>query len=176
MFDPSQALAGFRIPSDVLVAMDNRPLHFALQPFHYLLRASHVLSMAAFFGGIGLLDLRLMGVRATAPLKGFTDHTLPWLYGSFAVSAITGTLLFLYDPLHVGSHAYFTLKLLFMLLGLANAALFHRMGLELALASEATLPQRARVAGAVSLACWILVVVFASLNVEGAPKVLLSGG
>lgn len=176
MFDPSQALAGFRIPSDVLVALDNRPLHFAMQPYHYLIRALHVLSLAAFFGGIGLLDLRLMGVRAAAPLRGFADHTIPWLYGTFAVTAATGVLLFLYDPLHVGSHAYFTLKLLFILFGLVNAGMFHRLGLTEALAAETGLPLRAKIAGSFSLACWILVMIFASLNVEGPPKVLLGGG
>ena len=66
MIDPSQALAGFRIPSDLLIAMDNRDLHFALQPYHFIIRAVHVLAMAAFFGGIVVLDLRLMGLRAAA--------------------------------------------------------------------------------------------------------------
>jgi hypothetical protein len=176
MFDPSQALAGFRIPFDLLVALDNRPLHFALQPYHYLIRAVHVLAMGAFFGGIGLLDLRLMGVRATVPLRGFTEHMLPWLYITFGVTALTGIALFLYDPVHVGSHAYFTLKLLFMVLGLANAVVFHGSALAEAVKAGTTLPRSAKIAGAVSLACWVLVMLAASLNVEGPPKVLLSGG
>ena len=175
MYDPSQALAGFRIPSDVLVALDNRPLHFALQPYHFLIRSLHVLSMAAFFGGIGLLDLRLMGVRATVPLRSFTEHTLPWLYATFGVAAATGVTLFLYDPVHAGSHAYFTLKLLFVVLGLLNAALFHRSGLAAALIADATLPRSAKIAGALSLACWLMVMITATLNVEGPPKVLLNG-
>lgn len=174
MYDPSLALAGFRIPSDVLVALDNRPLHFALQPFHFLIRSLHVLSMAAFFGGIGLLDLRLMGVRPTVPLRSFTEHTLPWLYATFAVSALTGAALFLYDPVHAGSHAYFTLKLLFIALGLLNAAVFHRSGLAKALVADQPLPRGAKLAGALSLACWVVVMVTASLNVEGPPKVLLT--
>ena len=52
MIDPSQAIAGFRIPSDLLIAMDNRDLHFAMQPYHFIIRATHVLSVGAFFGGI----------------------------------------------------------------------------------------------------------------------------
>ena len=55
----------------------------------------------------------------------------------------------------------------------ANAGMFHRLGLTEALAAETGLPQRAKIAGAVSLACWIVVMIFASLNVEGPPKVLL---
>jgi hypothetical protein len=176
MFDPSSALAGLRIPSDVLIALDNRPLHFALQPWHFIIRALHLLSIGAFFGGIGLLDLRLMGVRSRIPLLGLTEHILPWLYATFAVALITGAILFLYDPLHVGSHAYFTLKLLFIVLGLGNALIFNRSGLADALKARSAPPYTAKIAGAASLACWILVMIAASLNVEGPPKVLLSGG
>ncbi len=175
MFDPSQALAGVRIPSDLLIAMDNRDLHFALQPYHFIIRAIHVLSVGAFFGGIVLLDLRLMGVRAVAPLQGFVEHTIPWLYLTFAVAFVTGVALFLYDPLHVGSHAYFTLKLLFMGLGLVNALAFHRWMLADALKAAVQMPRSAKLGGAISLALWVLVMLAASLNVEGAPKVLLTG-
>jgi hypothetical protein len=175
MFDPSQALAGFRIPSDLLIAMDNRDLHFALQPYHFVIRAVHVLTMGAFFGGIVLLDLRLMGVRAAAPLLGFVQHTIPWLYVTFAITVLTGIGLFLYDPVNVGSHAYFTLKLLFIFLGLVNALAFHRWALADALKAEIKMPRSAKVGGAISLALWVLVMLAASLNVEGPPKVLLTG-
>jgi hypothetical protein len=175
MFDPSQALAGLRIPSDLLIAMDNRALHFALQPYHFIIRALHVLAVGAFFGGIVVLDLRLIGVRAVAPLQGFVEHVIPWLYGTFAVSFVTGVALFLYDPLHVGSHAYFTLKLLFVLLGLVNALAFHRWMLADALKAAVQMPRSAKIGGAISLALWVLVMLAASLNVEGPPKVLLTG-
>ena len=175
MFDPSQPLAALRIPFDILIALDNRSLHFALQPYHYAIRAAHVLSVAAFFGGIVLLDLRLMDLRVTAPLRGFVEHTTPWLYATFAVAMVTGVALFLYDPVHVGSHAYFTLKLLFILLGLVNALVFHRWALSGALRAETRLPRSAKIGGAVSLGLWVLVMLTASLNVEGPPKVLLTG-
>ncbi|HEY5008336.1 MAG TPA: hypothetical protein VII42_10045 [Caulobacteraceae bacterium] len=175
MFDPSQALAGLRIPSDLLIALDNRDLHFALQPYHFIIRAIHVLSVGAFFGGIVLLDLRLMGVRAVAPLQGFVEHTIPWLYLTFAIAFVTGAALFLYDPLHVGSHAYFTLKLVFMGLGLVNALVFHRWMLADALKAAVTMPRSAKLGGAISLILWVLVMLTASLNVEGPPKVLLTG-
>jgi hypothetical protein len=173
MFDPSQALAGFRIPSDLLIAMDNRDLHWAMQPYHFIIRAVHVLSVSAFFGGIVVLDLRLMGLRATAPLQGFVEHVVPWLYATFAVAFVTGVALFLYDPLHVGSHAYFSLKLVFMGLGLVNALAFHRWMLADALKAAVKMPRSAKLGGAISMILWILVMLAASLNVEGTPKVLL---
>jgi hypothetical protein len=167
LFDP------IRIPVSTLVALDWRPYHFAAQPYHYVVRAAHVVAIGAFFGGIGLLDMRLMGWRGTVPLRAFAEHVLPWLWATFGVALVTGIALFLYDPVHVGAHAYWTPKLLAVTFGLANAALFHRTGYVAALAAEARLPVSARAAGAVSLACWTAAVVFACLDAEGPPKVLL---
>src|SRR5262249_15376395 len=130
------ALDVLRIPPQILAALDWRPYHFALQPYHYLIRPAHIASMAAFYGGIALLDLRLMGWRPKVPLRPFADQTVPWLYATFGITIATGFALFFYDPVHVGSHAYFTLKLLLTLLGLVNAAAFRRTGYLAALASE----------------------------------------
>lgn len=167
LFDP------IRIPTEALIALDWRPYHFLLQRYHYLLRTAHILFTSFFFGGIGLLDFRLMGWRGTVPLKGFAEHVLPWLYVSFALSALTGVALFLYDPVHAGSRAYWTPKLIAVALGLTNAALFHRAGYVAALASETRIPTSARIAGALSLAFWTAALVFACLNTEAMPKVIL---
>ena len=94
MADPS-ALDFLRIPAATLAALDWRPYHFALQPYHYLVRVTHVASMAAFFGGIALLDLRLMGWRRAVPLRPLADQALPWLYATFGVTIVTGVALFL---------------------------------------------------------------------------------
>ncbi len=176
MADPN-VLDLIRIPSDVLVALDWRPYHFALQPYHYLVRLTHVASMAAFFGGIAALDLRLMGWRASVPLRPLADMVLPSLYVTFGIALLSGMALFFYDPVHVGSHAYFSLKLLLTLLGLVNAALFRRSTNFSALAAEAPASANpsghVRLVGAVSLLLWTGVVVCACLNVEAAPKLLL---
>ena len=166
------ALDMLRIPSSILVALDWRPFHFALQPFHHLVRLGHLMAMAGFYGAIGLLDLRLMGWNDATPLRPFARHVLPLLYGLFAIAVATGVALFLYDPVKVGSHAYFALKLVLIVLGLANAGIFHRLGYGSALAAR-VMPRHARLAGAVSLALWTAVIICACLNVEAAPKILL---
>ena len=171
MADPS-ALNMLRIPSGILIALDWRPFHFALQPFHHLVRLVHIVAMAAFYGAICLLDLRLMGWNDTIPLRPLALRLLPLLYGLFGMAVATGTLLFFYDPVKVGSHAYFTLKLVLIVLGLANAGVFHRAGYGLALSAQ-VMPHHARLAGALSLAFWTAVIVCACLNVEAAPKMLL---
>lgn len=172
MADPS-AFDAIRIPASALIALDNRPLHFVMQRYHYLIRVTHILTTAAFFGGIALLDLRLLGWRGTVPLKGFAQQVLPWLYVTFGVAVATGVALFLFDPVRAGSRAYFSPKLAAICLGLLNALVFHRTSYLAALSAERTVPASARLAGAVSLALWTAVVVFSSLNAESAPKVIL---
>ena len=166
-------LASLRIPFEVLVALDSRVLHFYMQRFHHLIRLAHILSMAGFFGAIGLLDVRLLGFRSAIPLRAFAENVLPWLYATFGVAFVTGVALFLYDPVHVGSHAYFTPKLVFTALGIANAALFHRTSYLKALAADRAMPVAAKLAGGMSLVLWTAVIVCACLNNEAAPKVYL---
>jgi hypothetical protein len=167
------ALSSLYIPSDILIALDNRNYRFALQPVHHLVRMAHILSVSAFFGAIILLDLRLIGIRSNVQLRALSELVLPWVYGCFAVGTVSGAMLFFYDPVHVASHAYFSLKLILIAAGVLNAALFNRRGFVLALSAPGAMPRQARIIGAVSLVLWAGVMICATLNVEAAPKVLL---
>ncbi len=162
-----------RIPTQTLIGLDWRPYHFTLQRYHHLVRLAHILSVSLFFGGIALLDLRLIGVRGTVPLRQFSEQTLPWLWVTFGIAMTTGVALFFYDPVHVGAHAYFTGKLALIGFGLLNALIFHRTGYLQAIAAGGVLTARARCAGALSLLFWTGVMVCACLNVEAEPKVFL---
>jgi hypothetical protein len=172
MADPSLYDA-IRIPADVLIALDNRVYHFAVQPYHYLLRMTHIISAAAFFGGIALFDLRLSGVSTHARLKPFARDTLWWLYITFGLTSLSGVLLFLYDPVHAGSRAYFAPKLVMILAGLINTAIYRRFAFRFALMEPGATPRSAKIAGALSAVFWVAVMVFSSMNAEGVPKVLL---
>jgi hypothetical protein len=172
MADPSLYDA-LRIPSEVLIALDNRGFHFAVQPFHYLLRMTHIVSAGAFFGGIVLFDLRLAGLRSHARLKAFAADSLPWLYIAFGVAMLTGLLLFLYDPVHAGSRAYFMPKMIMILFGLANTLIYRRFAFRFALREPPSAPLSARWAAGLSLFFSLGVMVFSSMNAEGVPKLLL---
>jgi uncharacterized membrane protein len=174
MADPS-LFDAVRLPSEVLIALDNRTLHFAMQPWHYLIRMAHILSTAAFFGGILLFDLRLIGIRSYAKLRAFSGDAFPLIHTSFAIAMVTGVLLLLYDPLHMGSRAYFMPKIILIVLALINAAVCHRFFFKEALAKEpgTPTPTSSKIAGTLSIAFWIGVMVFSSMNAEGVPKVLL---
>jgi len=172
MPDP-HALSFLSIPTDILIGLDNRAYRFALQPYHHLVRMAHILSISAFFGAIVLLDLRLVGLKPALPLKGLSELVMPFIYWTFAVGVVTGALLFFYDPVHVASHAYFSLKLILVAFGIANALAFNRRGFAVALTAPGAVPRHARVVGTLSLLIWAGVMICATLNVEAAPKVLL---
>lgn len=163
-----------RISSELLVGLDWRPFHFAVQPYHYLVRLLHILSMSGFFGGIALIDLRLVGWHRALPLRALARQVLLPVYGLGVLTVATGAMLFFYAPVKVGSHPYFSLKLILILLASVNAILFHCGGYAAALAADGAMPRRARLAGTLSLALWTGVVVCACLNVEAAPKLLLN--
>ena len=169
----TQAFAFLHLPYSLLIALDHRPFHFALQPFHHLVRIAHILASAAFFGGVGLLDLRLIGWHRAVSVKALARDVLPWLYVTFAIAAASGLALFFYDPVHVGSHAYFAPKLILIALGLAMITLYRRTRFGAAIAAPAAMPLSAKIAGTVSLSIWTAVVICSALNIEAAPKVLL---
>jgi hypothetical protein len=172
MADP-HALSFLSIPTDILIGLDNRAYRFALQPYHHLVRMAHILSISAFFGAIVLLDLRLVGLKSVLPLKALSELVMPFIYWTFGIGVTSGLALFLYDPVHVASHAYFSMKLILIVFGIANALLFNRKGYAVALAAPGTVPRHARVVGTLSLLIWAGVMICATLNVEAAPKVLL---
>ncbi len=172
MADPS-VFDVLRIPPEILIALDNRTFHFAIQPWHYLIRIAHIVTMGAFFGGIVFLDLRLMGLKSRVPIAQLSEQSMLWIYIFFGLTVLTGIPLFLFDPVHVGSHAYFAPKLILLVLGLANAALFNKLMARRPAPAEGATPWAARFAGTLSVILWTGVLVCSSMNVEGVPKVFL---
>jgi hypothetical protein len=169
----SNALDHLRIPVPYLLAIDSRAFHIALQPYQFLIRAAHVLSISLFFGAITVLDLRLFGAARELPLKPLARLVLPWVYGTFAFGILSGVILFLYDPLEVGSHDWLTPKLVFIALAFANAVWFNVQYLPGQLVSPTGLTTAGKAAGIASITLWGLVILCACLNAEPPPRLLL---
>ena len=166
-------LAFLRLPFDLLEALDSRQLHFWMQPVHHLIRLAHIVAMGGFFGAVSTMDLRLLGWRRTVPFRALAIQVLPILYVTFGVTTVTGIALFFYDPVHVGSHAYFTPKLILMLLGMVTVVIYRRTRFGHAIRADGRMPASAMLAGALSLSLWTGVVVCSCLNTEAAPRVYL---
>ena len=127
-----------------------------------LVESAHVLTLCLFVGMTVLLDLRLLGVTLTrVRVSEVRGRLLPWMIAGFTIMVITGVLLFYAIPVRSYQNIFFRLKLITLVLAGANAWYFHA-GVEKHVADwdrDVRTPTRARLAGAVSLACWTLIVV-----------------
>lgn len=124
--------------------------------------STHVLALGLFVGTTVMMDLRLLGVAfRKVPITAFTGRLLPWTHIGFIIMMVTGLLLFYSQPLRYYHNLFFRIKVLVLLLAGANVAIFHN-GVHRHAAEwdhDASPPRAARIAGAVSLAVWSIVVV-----------------
>jgi hypothetical protein len=127
-----------------------------------LLESTHVLSIGLFVGTTMMMDLRLLGVTfGGVRASDFTGRLLPWTRAGFAILVITGLLVFYSNPVRYYHNVFFRFKMLALLIAGLNVWLFHsrihkRVG---AWDHDATPPMAAKVAGAVSIMAWALIVV-----------------
>ena len=127
-----------------------------------LVESAHVLSIALFVGTTVMMDLRLIGCAfKKIPVSDFTGQLLPWTRVGFSVSLVTGLLVFYSQPEHYYHNVFFRIKLFVLVVAGLNVWLFHsrihRRVFEWDL--DPVPPYAARVAGAVSIFSWALVVV-----------------
>jgi hypothetical protein len=127
-----------------------------------LIESIHVWSMCLFFGLAVMFDLRLLGWTMTkVPVSEFSRRLLPWTIAGFVVMAISGTLLFYAIPVRSYQNIFFRFKMILLLLAGLNVWIFHsRVYPKVDTWDvDAKPPRAARVAGALSLALWVGVIV-----------------
>jgi hypothetical protein len=123
----------------------------------------HVISLALVVGSIAIVDLRLLGLAsADRPVSQLCREVLPWTWGAFVLAVITGALMFASHANDYFANVAFQLKILLLLAAGANMLAFHFFTYRGVARwdGDARLPLAARIAGAVSLTCWIGVVFF----------------
>src|SRR5206468_10993199 len=114
-------------------------------------------------GSITMVDLRLLGVASTKrPFTEFARELLPWTWVAFVLAALTGTLMFMSKAVDYYWTATFQIKLAIIVLAGINMLIFELItvrGVQSWNVSP-TPPPPARLAGGISIACWLLVFVF----------------
>jgi steroid 5-alpha reductase family enzyme len=120
----------------------------------------HVFAIAFMIATIMIVDIRLLGYgSAKRPFTDFSRMLLPFTWAAFAIAVIAGALLFMSRPLEYFGNAVFWTKM--ALIGLAgiNMIVFEFVTVrgvrEWDLAK--TPPLAARLAGGISITCWLLV-------------------
>jgi hypothetical protein len=127
-----------------------------------LVESVHVLTLCVFVGMSVMLDLRLLGVALRrVPAAEVTDRLVPWMIAGFVVMLVTGVLLFYAIPVRSYQNIFFRIKLVALVLAGANAWVFHS-GIHKKVTEWGlgrTPPRKARVAGALSLCLWAVIIV-----------------
>lgn len=85
----------------------------------------HIVMTAGFFGGIALLDLRLLGVHRAVSVTTIMRHVLPCLWWLFTGVVVSGALLFMFMPLEYSGNPAFLTKLVLIAVGGGNALFMH---------------------------------------------------
>ena len=126
-----------------------------------LIESVHVWTLCLFFGLTVMFDLRLLGwTMCKVPVSEVSRRLLPWTIAGFVVMVMSGALLFSAIPLRSYQNIFFRVKMLMLLLAGLNVWIFHSGVYQRVEKWDlARVPPRAaRVAGALSLALWIFIV------------------
>jgi hypothetical protein len=126
----------------------------------------HVFAIALMVGTIMIVDLRLLGfVSSKRPFTEFSRLLLPFTWVAFAIAVIAGALLFMSRPLEYFGNALFWTKM--VLIGLAGINMIVFEFITVRGVKEwdqsPTPPMAARLAGGISITCWLLVLFFGRL-------------
>src|SRR6201996_813857 len=123
----------------------------------------HVFALVIVVGSIAIVDLRLLSVASrNRSVSQLSNDVLPVTWTAFCLAALTGSLLFSSKAVSYLDNWPFRLKMALLVLAGLNMLLFHfltyRSVHQWDDADRA--PAAARLAGGLSLAFWIGVVVF----------------
>jgi hypothetical protein len=122
----------------------------------------HIAAISVVFGMIAVVDLRLLGLASRdCAVTDICGEALPWTWTAFAVAVVTGVVMFTGQPVKYYGNFALRMKLALIVLAGVNMLVFHLITYcGVARWDRGPIPPAARMAGAVSLACWIAVVAF----------------
>lgn len=120
----------------------------------------HFIGLTLLFGTIAAWDLRLIGMAKRIPIVEF-HRLIPFAVLGFAINATSGSMFLMTEPNQYLYNPAFQFKFLLIAIAGLNvlvfyATVFRRLG---TLPPGVDAPQILRVFGAVSLACWIGVII-----------------
>ena len=123
----------------------------------------HVVCFVVVLGSIVVMDLRMLGLTATDyPLTRLSKDTLRLTWIAFVLSGIFGTLLFMSNATNYMNNPYFMRKMICMALAGVNMFVFEFVTWRKVKDWDTggAIPVATKLAAALSLILWILVVFF----------------
>lgn len=131
-------------------------------PWGYaIVNLTHVLGVAALFGSVLVMDLRLIGLGRRVPLAPLAAAVTPVAAAGFTVAALSGAALLAATASDYAGNLFLLIKFPAIALGLVNVMLLRRLPAWQARGSRELSPRETRqlaVIGSVSLASWLTAV------------------
>ena len=120
----------------------------------------HLAGITMLMGSITMLDLRLLGVGRSFPVRRLAARALPWSAGGFALIVPSGLAMFVAHAGELIGNPVFALKFCLIFAAGVNAAVFHAGVYRSAVRWDAVAlpPWGARAAAALSLLLWYSVI------------------
>jgi hypothetical protein len=121
----------------------------------------HFVGLALLVGTAGVFDLRLLGFLKSIPLSAAMQMR-GWAAAGIGINVVTGVLFFVGAPDQYIDNPAWWAKVLFLVVAMANIAVFETTqgARVLAMTASADTPASFKIAGAVSLASWAAVLYF----------------
>ena len=80
----------------------------------------HTIGMTMVAGLIGIIDLRLLGIAPTIPIRPL-ERLYPIIWSAFGINALTGTILLIADATTKLTNPDFYVKMVFIFFGVTGA-------------------------------------------------------
>jgi hypothetical protein len=126
-----------------------------------MLEAVHVMALSFVFGTIIVVDLRMLGVASRGrPFERLSGELLKWTWAGFALTALTGAMMFTTNARVYADNTAFRIKLVLLVLAGLNMTVFHlTAGRTTRLWDRLpSAPPLGRIAAVLSLALWIAII------------------
>ena len=126
-----------------------------------MIESLHVIAIVTVVGSILMMDLRLLGLASKeTPVTEVSRDTLPYTWGAFILAAITGTLLFISKASTYAIEPWYLSKMVLIVIAGVNMIVFHLTTWRTVGSWDTgpVIPLPAKVAGALSLFFWLVVV------------------
>ncbi len=124
-----------------------------------ILEITHLTGLTLVFGGMAILDIRLLGLGRKFSVIALERHILRFVWTGFAIAAFSGGWLFLYEAAKLVDDGPFLIKMALIPIAGLNALFMHFVALRNVEKwdTDAPSPVMVRLSAGLSLAIWWVV-------------------
>ena len=126
-----------------------------------MIESTHVFGLALVFGTIAVIDLRLLGIASTQrSFKRMASDILKWTWAAFALTALTGALMFITNAPVYYHNFYFRTKMVLLAITGVNMLVFELTAGRTIHAWDTapSAPAAGKAVATVSLVVWISII------------------